>query len=201
MSPQVWHAARWPRFFNKGHQTFTSPFPTNLTPLLRACADSRVDWLVAPPPGCLGGRTRPKWLVNSTDDILAHFDHALVSVPENEVQSPQDTKRLFRTLLRHMGGISEDGLAKEFKPLHSQVGLPNWVRFYDLRASCNSEMDRSHVSHLVQRYVTGHETRDSMREYVSLEHAADQMANYFDFISPLLAATEERAHGLGIAGY
>lgn len=185
------------RDFNKGRQTFTSPFPECLAPLLRECVGDRFDGPMLRRRAVWDGRKSAKWEVLSTNDILDRFDEALLSAPRNEIQAPQDNKRLFRAVLRDLGGISEDGLTKEFRPLHKQIGLPDWVRFYDLRASCNTDMDRSHVSHLVQRYVTGHQTRDILDEYVSLEHASDQMAKYFDFTKPLLAAIEERAQELG----
>src|SRR5262249_30755994 len=97
------------------------------------------------------------------------------------------------------GGVSVEGLSKEFKPLLRQIGAPNTVRFYDLRGSCNTEMERSHVSYLVQRYVTGHEIgRDIMSEYVTLGHAVDEVQKYFQSIQPLLIAIERRAAALGI---
>ncbi len=134
--------------------------------------------------------------VHSSTDIATHFDNALTNAPNNQIQTPQDQKRLFRSTLRKMGGTSEDGLAKEFKKLLEKLNLTG-IRFYDLRGSINTEMNNAGVSHLVQRYVTGHTLNDILNEYVTLDPSTE-MKKYFDYIQPLLSALSERAVGLGL---
>jgi hypothetical protein len=186
------------RDFNKARQSFVVPFPAELEPLLRACVCGRTEGPLLRRRSVWEGISRPKLLVGSTDELVAQFDRALVSAPAGEVQAAQDTKRLFRRLLRDLGGVSPDGLAKEFKGLWERSGMAGPVRFYDLRASCNSEMDRSHVSHLVQRYVTGHATSDILYEYVSLDPLGGEMQKYFDFVQPLLNAIRDHSQALGL---
>ena len=128
---------------------------------------------------------------------MAHFETALKRAPEGEVQAVQDSKRLFRRVLRAMGGVSENALAREFELLLARVAPSNAQRFYDLRASCSSELERSGVSHLVQRYVTGHTTDDILFEYNSLDPVRE-MQKYFASIELLLAAMTQRASELGL---
>lgn len=144
------------RDFNKGRQSFTAPFPAEISPLLRVCAGTRIDGPLLLRWAVWEGCSQPKLAVRSADEVLVQFDQTLAAAPPSELQTPQHTKRLFRRQLRDLGGVSEDALAKEFKPLLARVGLSSSVRFYDLRGSCNPEMERSHVSHLIQRYVAGH---------------------------------------------
>ena len=99
-----------------------------------------------------------------------------------------------------MGGVSEDGLAKEFKTILVKAGLPDSIRFYDLRGSINTELNQAGVSHLVQRYVTGHTTRDILNEYVTLDPVTE-MRKYFAKAEPLLSALAERAGELGLRGF
>jgi hypothetical protein len=187
------------RDFNKGRQSFSTPFPVELIPILQACAGSRIDGPLLRRRAVWEGRVRPKLEIQSHEDTQVQFDRALASAPEGEIQAAQDSKRTFRRLLQAFGGVSVEGLSKEFKPLLRQIGAPNTVRFYDLRGSCNSEMERSHVSYLVQRYVTGHDIgRDIMSEYVTLGHAVTEVQKYFQAMRPLMTAIERRAVVLGI---
>ena len=58
-------------------------------------------------------------------------------------------------------------------------------------------MERAGVSHLVQRYVTGHTASDILFEYVSLE-PHKEMQKYFVTIEPLLIAMHHQAQQLGL---
>lgn len=185
------------RDFNKGRQSFITPFPPEFVPLLRICIGHRVDGPLLRSRAVFEGRRRPLLSVDCSADIGLHLDRALIESPKDAIQTSQDQKLLFRRLLRKMGGVSEDGMAKEFKRLFVKLGIGTNIRFYDLRGSVNTEMDRAGVSHLVQRYVTGHTLGDILNEYVSLDPAAE-MQKYFDFISPLLKAVAERSAQLGI---
>lgn len=180
------------RDFNKGRQSFTTPFPTAIGPLLRRCVAGRADGPLLRRRAIFEGRSQPSLVVDSSADVVAHFDTALQRAPDGDIQAAQDSKRLFRRILREMGGVSEDVLAREFKPLLARVMPSNVKRFYDLRASCSSELERCGVSHLVQRYVTGHTTDDIMYQYNSLDPVSE-MQKYFVSIGSLLTAISKRA--------
>jgi hypothetical protein len=183
------------RDFNKGRQSFQMPFPPEFAPLLRMCAGGRVAGPLLVRRAVWNGNNRARLQAASQAEVETHFERALQSARAGEVQADQDLKRLFRRLLLDLGGVSQDALAKEFKQLLSQLSPAVTARFYDLRASCTTELERSGVSHLVQRYVTGHTTSDIMYEYSSLDPCG-QMQKYFDFIRPLLTAIEERMMAL-----
>ena len=173
------------------------PFPSAIEPLLRRCVAGRADGPLLRRRAIFAGRSQPNSIVNSVADVVAHFDTALQRSPEGEVQAAQDSKRLFRRVLREMGGVSEDELAREFKRILAKVTRSNLKRFYDLRASCCSDLERSGVSHLVQRYVTGHTTDDILFEYNSLDPVSE-MQKYFVSIELLFTTMTQRGSELGL---
>jgi len=188
------------RDFNKGRQSFVCPFPQELDLLLRACASSRPDGPLLRKRSVWEGRRRPRLAVATPPDVVAHFENAIRDAKPTDVQTTQDLKRLVRSVLLDMGGVSEDALAKSFKSLIARASLvlPAGARFYDLRGSCTTDLEQSGVSHLVQRYVTGHTTSDILFQYASIDPAG-QMQKYFTHIQPLLDAIQRRATQLGIA--
>lgn len=185
------------RDFGKGKQNFLVPFPEELTALLQACIADRVDGPLLRKRAVCEGKTRPRLAMTNGDSLAALFDRALMSARAGEVQAAHDAKRLFRRLLSDLGGVMPDVLAKEFKRHIEPFGFAPGTRFYDLRGSVSTDLERAGVSHLVQRYVTGHTTRDIMNHYVSLDASAE-MQKHFARIKPLVAAIESRAASLGI---
>jgi len=187
------------RDFNKGRQSFVCPFPQELELLLRACAGGRADGPLLRKRSVWEGRRQPRLSVAAPPDVAAHVEATIRDAKPMDVQTNQDLKRLIRSVLLDMGGVSEDGLAKAFKSLVARASLvlPAGARFYDLRGSCTTDLEQSGVSHLVQRYVTGHTTSDILSEYVSLDPVG-QMPRYFSYIKPLLDAIQRRATELGI---
>jgi hypothetical protein len=184
------------RDFNKGRQTYSCPFPKEIAPLLQACVGGRAAGpLLRRRAVWDGGKS--KLIPTSPDNLIQTFEQTLSKLAPGEVQSDQDTKRVFRRMLLEMGGVSEDGLAKAFKALLPKAGLSGSIKFYDLRSSCTTELEWSGVSHLVQRYVTGHTTKDILYSYVSLDPVGE-MEKYFHSIQPLLAAITDRAKKLGL---
>jgi hypothetical protein len=185
--------------FNKGRQSFHVPYPPELEPLLRHCAGGRADGPLLRRRTIFEGRQRPTLVVEDTEAVRLHFDHALATAKPGEVQAKQDGKDLFRRLLRDTGGVSPDSLAKEFKPLLAQLDPSVRARFYDLRGSVNTDMNRAGISHLFQLYVTGHAVDgEILSRYVSLK-LEEEMQAYFRYIQPLLDCIQKRAIELGLA--
>ncbi len=136
--------------------------------------------------------------MNSAEEIQTQFQRALATAKPGEIQATHDGKELFRRLLRDMGGVSSDTLAKEFKSLLKSVNAAPDARFYDLRGSVNTDMNRARVSHLFQLYVTGHALdAEILSRYVSLE-LGSEMETYFRHIEPLLDSIQTRAAQLGL---
>ncbi|MCA9070369.1 MAG: phage integrase SAM-like domain-containing protein, partial [Planctomycetaceae bacterium] len=179
------------RDFNKGVQEFSAPFPAEIEPLLRTCVGHRSEGPVLQSRPILEGRRHPQIVVNSQDELAMLFDRELSLQPPNEVQTSQDMKRLFRKWLTRCGGVSVNAMSREFQRILVETGSSKSGRFYDLRGSTNTELERAGVSHLVQRYVTGHTTDDILNEYVSLD-PRQEMRKYFDAIAPLLEAMSRR---------
>ena len=185
------------RDFNKGRQSFTAPWPADIEVLLRACVGQRREGPVLQRRTVWEGRARPSRMVNSPAELADLFSQALRTAPRDEVQNEQDAKRVFRRLLGELGGVSTTCLAKEFKPLAMRVGLAPTVRFYALRESCNTEMERSKVSAFFLEYLKGHAPTHCEPNYLSFDPTT-ALVSYFDYLRPLLAAIVERAHQLRI---
>lgn len=184
------------RDFNKGQQNFRVPFPPAVAPLLWRCIGGR-------PAGPLlrmrsdFTKSRPRHAgIQSTDDIAQIFYRRLA---QEGLENPEDAKQLFRKLLQELGGASPNTMYKEFQKPKRLAGLPADAVPYDLRGAVSTDLQNAGVSHLVQRYVTGHTTSDILNSYVSLKDSVQrEMQQYFEFIQPLLAAISRRAGGLGI---
>ena len=114
------------------------------------------------------------------------------------IQAKQDGKQLFRRLLRAMGGVSPDSLAKEFDQVSANIQVPAGARFYDLRGSATTDLKDARVDLLLRKYVTGHSLdAEIMSRYESLKLHAD-MEVYFQHIQPLLNAITARSRLLGL---
>jgi hypothetical protein len=184
--------------FGKGRQSFQVPFPPEIEPLLRHCIDGRCDGPVLRQRTIVEGRRQPKLAVRSPAEIRELFDQALAAARPGEIQAKHDGKRLFRRLLREMGGVSADSLAKEFHSLSACVKAPQGARFYDLRGSVTTDLKDARVDHLLQLYVTGHSVKaEILSNYLSL-HLHDEMQAYFQHIRPLLETIARRAFELGL---
>lgn len=182
--------------FTKGRTAFVLPFPEELQLILRTCIGDRAEGPLLRSRRAFEGRQGVQ-AVPSLDYLKQLYDAELVSQPQGAVQTEQDRKLLFRHLLRRLGGVTEDALAKEFKKLLAVVGVNNGATLYTCRSSVTTAMHKAGLSHLEMRYLTGHATTDILNEYVVLDPGAE-MQKYFATIRPLLDAIKQRAVKLGI---
>jgi len=185
------------RDFNKGHQQFVVPLPAELLPLLRTCIAGRKAGPVLRRRAVFQGHSQPKLTVCLPEEVSEQFELALNEATPDSVQTLQDQKALFRSLLRQMGGTSGNEMNKEFKKLIKQAGLPQETRFYDLRSAVSTEMHKAGLSHLTLRYITGHTTNDILNDYIPLD-PVEEMPKYFQLVRPLLEMITTRAIELGI---
>ena len=185
------------RDFTKGRVSFVVPIPKTLVPLLNFCVVGRADGPLLRCRAWFEGRRQPQRVITDACGTVRHLEDAFCTAARNVVKTAQDQKRLVRKTLRELGGVSSDELSREFKIVLKRVGHAGAGRFYDLRSSISTELDRSGVSHLVQRYVTGHSCTDIMNEYVCLD-PAQELAKYFATVQPLLDALHHRAIALGL---
>jgi hypothetical protein len=185
------------RDFNKGRLSFTCPYPEQLTPFITFCQAGREAGPLLRARSVFEGRRRPCLEVHNSCNVNTYVDSAIQSAPADRRKTLQDQKEIVRRTLRQMGGVSTDELAKEFKQVLAKGGQQQAERFYDLRGSVTTEMDRAGISTLVQKYVTGHATSDILFEYVGLD-PREEMQKYFRGIGLLLEAMHERARELGV---
>jgi integrase len=168
--------------FNKAKIAFRLPFPDELIPLLHACIQDRAE---GPLLRSRRAFENGKAGVSSTEELTTRYEDALLQQPADAVQTPQDRKRVFRRLLRQLGGISEDAMSNEFKKLLADLGIRNGATFYTLRSSVTTAMKNANLPHLEMRYLTSHSTNDILNEYTSLDPVG-AMRTYFTSIRPLL---------------
>ena len=185
------------RDFTKGRHSFCCPFPPEVLSLLCRCIGGRSEGPLLQKRRVFEGKQKTRLVVNSLDEIAALLDQAIASAPRNSIQTDHDAKRVFRGLLPKMGGLSSGGLSDEVKGTLATLGIAEGIRPYDLRESISTELEGAGVSHLVQRYVTGHSTTDIMNAYVALD-PPQQMQRYFALVRPLLEAITARANVLGL---
>jgi hypothetical protein len=184
--------------FNKGQQSFRVPYPPELDSLLRRCAADRAEGPLLRQRTIADGRRRPKVLVRSTQELEDIFRREMAAAKPASIQAKQDGKQLFRRLLRAMGGVSPDSLAKEFGQVSANVTLPAGARFYDLRGSATTDLKDARVDLLLRKYITGHSLdSEIMSRYESLKLHAD-MDGYFQHIQPLVHAIAARSRLLGL---
>ena len=182
--------------FTKGRTAFVLPFPEELRPILRTCIEDRAEGPLLRSRRAFEGRKAVE-AVPSMERLVQLFEAELLSQPAEAVQAEQDRKILFRQMLRRLGGVTEDALAKEFKKLLAAVGVKNGATLYTLRSSVTTGMHRADLPHLEMRYLTGHTTSDILNIYTSLDPVG-AMKRYFSTITPLLVAIAERAAALGL---
>jgi integrase len=184
--------------FNKGRQDFILPFPDALRPILGACVCGRSAGPLLRQRAAFDGRWKRS--VASSEELVQMYEQKLAKAPRGSVLSEQDRKQLFRRLLRELGGVSADQLAREFKSLLKAHGLAEGVSLYTLRHAITTAMHRTPgLPHLELTYLTGHATRDILTEYVALDPVG-AMGRYFATIRPLLDAVARRAQALGLLG-
>jgi integrase len=182
--------------FTKGRQDFVVPFPAELGPILRACAGGRAE---GPLLRSRAAFEKP-WQVSvtSTADLVMAYDKLLARAPSGTVLTEQDRKQVFRTLLRDLGGVSPDQLAREFRSVLCNHGLGQEVSLYTLRHAVTTAMHRTPgMPHLELSYLTGHTTRSILAEYVPFDPGR-AMQLYFATIQPLLDVVTKQAHALGL---
>ncbi len=184
--------------FTKGKTAFVLPFPDELRPLLRACVGGRAEGPLLRSRRAFEHFERFE-AVPSLDHLARLHEEDLLKQPAGTVQAEQDRKLLFRGLLRRLGGVTEDDLAREFKKLLAAANVKNGASLYALRSSVTTAMHRANLPHLEMRYLTGHATTDILNEYTSLDPVG-AMRRYFETIRPLLAAITRRGDELGLSG-
>ncbi len=185
------------RDFTKGHTSFVCPFPARMEPILRFLTAGRNDGPLLRARSVFEGHRNARRLVDSAHDSAWHIAESLRQADPRHIATPQDQKKLIRSTIREMGGASGDKLSQEFSNIVTKVAQKKLGRFYDLRESVSTDLERAGISLLVKRYVTGHTTNDIMNTYVALEPAVE-MKKYFVLAEPLLEALLSRAGQLGL---
>lgn len=126
-----------------------------------------------------------------------HIEDTVRHAAPHHLATPQDQKKLVRRTVREMGGVDGNDLAKEFGHVVQKAEIGKRGPFYQLRSSVKTDMERSGVSLLMQKYFSGHTTGEITFEYVGLDPITE-MQKYFATLGPLLDAMSNRAQQLGL---
>jgi integrase len=139
--------------FTKAKTALILPFPDELRPALRACFGGRAEGPL------LRGRTALEkgggLGVASLEELRLRYEESLPGQRRDSVQSAHDRKRLFRLLLRRLGGVSEDELSKELKRLLARLSVGNGATFYTLRGSVTTALEAANLPHVASRAAVG----------------------------------------------
>jgi len=184
--------------FGKARLAYHVSWPPELAPILKHLVDHRQDGPLIVRRPIAGGRCKRVLTATSTEEITGHFNKVLAAAPPGEVESEQDRKRLYRRLLRQLGGVSEDALAREFKKLIAEIAPGKPIRFYDLRGSVTTDLKDAGVDAVFRRYITGHSLRGDILAHYESQDVHLHMTKYFTYIKPLLSAIVKRTAELGI---
>jgi integrase len=184
------------RDFNKGQQAFTIPLPNELLAIARCCIGMRTAGPLFQDRQHFRQDVVASTYPANNDDLTIMLEE-FVSDERSNLTCAADWKKAYREFLRSLGGVSSNMLSKAFRKAADRSGVATEIRFYDSRASVTTEMEHSGISHLVQRYVTGHTTSDILNEYVSLDPEGE-MRKYWSHISRLLEAIQDRTIELGL---
>lgn len=175
--------------------TFRLPLPKELLPIMAACVAGRTEGPLM--------RSRRAFQKNEIDrlrsaaELRERYEELLQQQARGRVQTHHDRKRLFRSLLRKLGGISEDAMNVEFKKILAALGVNNGATIYSLRASITTSMNRANLPHLEMRYLTSHSINDILNEYATLD-PVNAIQPYFEYVQPLLTTLSDRARQLGL---
>jgi integrase len=183
--------------FTKEATAFRLPFPGQLGPIYRACIQGRAEGPLLRSRRAF--RDPGRAAVPSPEELRRRYEELLLRQPRDGVQAAHDRKLLFRRLLRQLGGVSEDSMAREFKKVLAAAGVTNGATLYTLRGSVTTAMQGANLPHLEMRYLTSHSTNDILNVYATLDPVG-AMRKYFDTIRPLLDAIADRARALGLSG-
>jgi hypothetical protein len=179
-----------PRFagndFNKNRLDVTIPLPAIVADLLRHNVLERGE-------GPMFLRRQPNlrratW--PSREALERHIAGLFAAARKCTLTAPGDRKKLIRTEIARLGGVSENAISREASLLLRRVGVV--ARTYDLRAATTDDLKRSGSSHLELRYLTLHSVSDILTTYASVDPSST-MERYFEHIAPLLDAMRQRA--------
>jgi len=183
--------------FTKARNSYTLPFPPEMRLLLKACIGDRSEGpLLRRRNVFLRSARAPKI---DMAELVRLYEQKLAGARSGEVQNEQDRKRLFRCLLRELGGVSEDMLAKEFDRLVGAASINSKLNLYSLRHATTKGLKDTKMSQLDLLYLTSHTTNSILNEYTSVDPVR-AMGEYFKSIRELLTAIEKRSQVLGLDG-
>ena len=176
--------------------SFHMPFPVELRPVLSEMIGGRAEGpLLRSRRAFARSARRP---IGSPRELELLYQERLRRAG-SQVQAPRDRKRMFRGLLRELGGTSVDDLAKEFKRLLRLAGLGEGRSLYTLRHSVTQAMKTAGMHELDLTYLTSHSTRGILNKYTPVDPVG-AMQNYFGTVRLLVGAIADRARLLGIVG-
>ncbi len=183
--------------FTKGRQAWMLPFPPELTWILCAAAGLRGGGPLFLRRSVLEGGALSSIDSESSEALEDRVSEALI---EAKSSTAQDAKQVVRKCFREAGGICTDELRREFRRLCAVANLGRDTKLYGCREAVTTELERTNLSMLLLRYLTGHSSTDIMNKYTAfdLRELKRGIRKYWKSIAPLLKAISDRAKELGV---
>jgi hypothetical protein len=183
--------------FNKARASFRSVYPAQFDSIVRACMGGRGAGPLLRQRKFFEGLTTPRIVVTTDSEIGLRYQNMLADAGD-EVTAAQDRKRVFRHLLRKLGGVSEDQMAAAFQRKLRVIRPDIDTSFYALRRAKSTEMADAGVDYLTRKYVMGRSLGGETQAIYEFQNLELQMGRYFRHIEPLLSAIARRAETLDV---
>lgn len=184
--------------FNKAHMAFRIPFAEELAPLLLHMRGDRTGGPLLLRRTVFEHRRKPELIAETTEQITAAYQQALNLSKRHEVQTEQDRKRIFRSVLRAAGGVNPKDLNQAFSELLAEVRPGNKIRFYDYRGAVTTDLKNAGVESVFRRYITAHSLKGEILGNYEHQDLHLHMRRYFEHLQPLLDTIAARAKELGV---
>ncbi|WP_145363063.1 phage integrase SAM-like domain-containing protein [Stratiformator vulcanicus] len=179
----------------KGRTSFQVVFPPELDPLLFRLVKTRTEGPLLLSAQAFANSARDSATVGGMT-VRPLYEQALESEGSEEIQCDNDRKRVYRSVLKKLGGMTPDLMGKDFDRFRKreQLALPSIGQF---RHAITHDMKQSGMGILELRYLTSHSTDDILNEYTSID-IVGAMEKYFDIVDPILVAIRSRGRELGL---
>ena len=184
----------------KGQTSFRVPFPAKWEPVIRAAVRERSAGPLYVERNIFEGDQQPKLTCRNRTDLDDALHAALEAGAARGPLPAGDAKDICRNVIHQAGGITPDALQRDFMKLANVAGLDGNFRYYDLRGSIVTEMERVAVPTHIQRYIMGQQVLDpgTLDPYRSLtiEGLREAVQPHWDFCRELIDGVLDRGRRL-----
>jgi hypothetical protein len=174
----------------KGKTNFRVPFPEKWEPVIRIAVGERSSGPLYVRHDIFNNEQQPELVCQARTDLDKAVNSALEAQAAKGPLPDGDAKDICRSVIRKAGGVTPDELQRDFMQLANLAGFDGSFRYYDLRGSVVTEMERVGVQSHIQRYVMGQHKLDpgTLDPYRSLtiDGLRDSLQPHWDFCAELI---------------